>query len=400
MLKKYDELLILEPIKQYFSTYYENIKTGQYRDVSRWFILNDDTVIPQRMLQNKFKLYNAFNLWIKKYQLDLEFEDVQLLKDHARVVVRENVEYTYQYDEAIKTKMSGVEYEIMLKKIDGAWKIIYMDSDNELYLSAKQNSEGLKVLNKKSQLSPKGEALNYMFDELDKEVHSLIILSNNQQIEYFITEENDTQSLVNPFAYIPSNGVLYAREYADFKKVPEDNRLFYYAENGSDCANFVSQCVWAAYGGYMHSEIEMMKKNISQKVRMVKTGNQSTSWYGTGTDGGGTPYWENVNNFYKYITTSKEIGPRGKGYGGCIQTEFNFSEVKVGDVLQFWKPSQNKWYHSTYVSSIGPKGQIDQIHVCQHSIDIIDRPLVDLLAWNTNEGKLRGIHFTDATFSQ
>ncbi len=405
MLEKHDELLILEPIKQYFTTYYENIKTGTYQDVSRWFILNDDTVIPQRWIQNKFKLYNAFNLWIKEYLLDLKFSDICLYKDHASVTVLENAEYSYKQNEEVKSKISDIEYRIMLKKIDDLWKIIYVDSDHEAYRLAyerQDNTDRAVLSDKKGYLTMKGNALNRVFDDLDDAIYELMLLSpkKDQYPESVSHSEKGSTTLGSTFSYHPVNGVHYAREYADYKRVSEDRRLFYFAPNGSDCANFVSQCVWAAYGGYVQGNIELTKKNIANKVRMVKTGNPSTSWYGTGVDGGGTPYWENVNQFYKYATMAKGVGPNGNGYGECIQSEFNFAEVTEGDVLQFWKESQNKWYHSTYVSSVGEMGQVERIYVCQHTINIIDRPLIDLLIWNTNEGKLRGIHFTDGAFSQ
>lgn len=399
MLKKYEEILILEPIYYYFNTYYENLKTGIYRDISRWFIVNDDTVIPRRLIQNKYKLYHTFNLRIKEYQLDLNILNIDLYKDHARVFLTENIEYNLNNSKEVKTKMTGIEYMLMLKKIDGLWKIIYMDSNQETYhLGEKKRSIDRVISKDNTQLTKKGHILNKVFDDLDREIYYLTSLNQNFIPMTFTQKEN--KILQNSFSYNSNNGVLYAKEYANYKKVAEDKKLFYYASNGSDCANFVSQCVWAGYGGYAQNETKQTRENIANKVRMVKTSNQSTSWYGTGVGGGGTPNWENVNQFYKYATMQKSVGPKGTGYGGCLQSEFNFSQIAVGDVLQFWKKSQNKWYHSAYVSSIGLNGKIEEIFICQHSIDIINRPLVDLLMWNTNEGQLRGIHFTSATFNQ
>jgi hypothetical protein len=49
----------------------------------------------------------------------------------------------------------------------------------------------------------------------------------------------------------PQNGIAYARMYALYAFVPEAKRLFYY-DSGTDCANFASQCIWAAYGGWVN----------------------------------------------------------------------------------------------------------------------------------------------------
>jgi hypothetical protein len=123
------------------------------------------------------------------------------------------------------------------------------------------------------------------------------------------------------------------------------------------------------------------------------------SWYGTQPEGGGTPYWENVEQFFNYVTSPKEVGPRGKVYGSGKQADFDLNNVAPGDIIQFWPDGKGKWYHSVFVTGIHEKSNAFHIFVCQHSMDVKNRPLIELLNWNTNKGQIRGIRFDSAVFS-
>lgn len=403
-MKEYKRIIF--PIKQYFYTYYETLKTGNYLNASNYFYLNDYTVIPQRLLINKQKLYKAFNLRFKDYHVKLEFAKIHVNRNRAIVIVIENSDYIYNnLANHIISKSGNIEYYIELKKINGRWKITYMDSDDDEYIMANDKSnqyiEKFQI-SSNNRLTHKGNALNKVFDDLDEGIDGLKNLAKNSEKEDVKGEIGhysvDTYSAAYP--YHSSNGINYARRYALYDDLPDAEKLFYYASNGSDCANFVSQCVWAAYGGYVDKDVKQTKQNIAKKVRMVFTGYLNTSWYATEPHGGGTPYWENVNHFFEYVTANKSVGPIGKTYGGVKQSEFNFNKVLPGNVLQFWPEHKDTWYHSCYVSEVYTVGKIDQIYVCQHSMNRKDRPLIEILVWNTNNGHIRGISFNAAVFSK
>lgn len=106
-------------------------------------------------------------------------------------------------------------------------------------------------------------------------------------------------------AAAPVNSLIYdgdqAAEYA--RRFTEDpNPDFYQITDWvGNCANFVSQCVWAGFG----EESAM-----------------TDQWAG---NGGGTPAWENVNYFWSYITGGQEL------HGQELESA---SELKNGDIIQ------------------------------------------------------------------
>ncbi|NLK72468.1 MAG: hypothetical protein GX285_05580 [Clostridiales bacterium] len=390
----------LVPIEQYFDAFYKTLQRGVNIDTSRLFLLSYNTVIPQRLINNRKKLFRAFNLSLKEYHISLEVAEVNSKRNHASLVLIENGCYSYaNMPDDIITEVSDIEYYIEIKRINGQWKISYMDSNNDAYLMANEKSSLYfqEMENRKdANIDLRSVCLNKAFDSLDEEIDRIKLFNLNQNE----MRQNEKENIITAgtYGYDYNNGIIYARKYARYNEVPEKERLFYYVSD-NDCTNFMSQCVWAAYGGYVNSNIEASKKNVAEKNRMVYTGSLNSSWYGTAPGGGGTPPWENVINFFNYVTAPKDIGPRGRVYGEGKQKDFNFFHVKPGHILQFWPASKNKWYHSCYVSSVKYQDGLPYIYVCQHTRDIKDRPLIEILNWNTNEGKIRGISFDSANFN-
>ncbi len=405
------EELILNPVKQYFNACYKMIQTGNYINTSQYFIFNKHTLIPQRLIQNRYKLYKAFDLEIKDYRVNLEVAEVKNYKNCVAAIVIENAEYKYKHvPDDIISKISDIEYYIEIKKINGRWKIAYMDSNKDDYQLAKDKiSQYMEAKpypvtsNRKSPADTELACINNIFDNMDDDISRIREIMTNidtqRNADGWIKRMNATVNRKGTFPYDTNRGIEYARKFSIYSQIPDDEKLFYYAYNGGDCTNFISQCVWAAYGGYIKEDIKGTKKNISKKRRMVYTGNLKNSWYGTLPEGGGTPYWENVNNFFNYVTSPKEIGPKGTVYGSGKQADFNLNHVAPGDVIQFWPEGKEKWYHSVFVTGIYSNDNTSHIFVCQHSMDVKDRPLIELLNWNTNKGRIRGIKFDYGVFS-
>ena len=199
-----------------------------------------------------------------------------------------------------------------------------------------------------------------------------------------------------------------------FKIDRVDYRYFYNTELTSpgtwDCTNFVSQCIWAAYGGYVPSNDTTTRTNISNKVRMVNTGTLNTSWYG-GT-GGGSPYWEQVPVLWNFATnTTKVNGPKATGYNNSSSyANITPSTVNAGNVLQFfnYRKSPQEYTHSVYVTYKPSSGTItwSNLLVSYHSTDSKNVPVIDLINSFTGPNgsatqpcKMRGMSFLSASFS-
>ncbi len=405
------EKITMNPIMQYFDAYYKTLQTGNYIDISELFIANRHTVIPIRLFWNRYRLYKTFELEIQDYWINLEIAEVKNYKNRIAAIIIENAEYKYKHvSDDINSIISDIEYYIEMEKIEGKWKISFMDSNKDDYqlvkykVSQYMEADTYRVINNSTDSEERESVcINRVFDDMDNEIDCLkeiLPKVSEKQPKYDnLVKNRYVSSGKNTFSFDSNKGIDYAKKYAIYSQISDEEKLFYYAYNGGDCTNFISQCVWAAYGGYIKDDIRETKKNISKKRKMVYTGNLKNSWYGTQPEGGGTPYWENVEQFFNYVTSPKEVGPRGKVYGSGKQADFDLNNVAPGDIIQFWPDGKGKWYHSVFVTGIHEKSNAFHIFVCQHSMDVKNRPLIELLNWNTNKGQIRGIRFDSAVFS-
>ncbi|MCM1327392.1 MAG: amidase domain-containing protein [Bacteroidales bacterium] len=189
--------------------------------------------------------------------------------------------------------------------------------------------------------------------ELKAEMDSVYLKQRDSQREPADDEE------IAPYAtsciYSGSMGASYANKYAK-------SRNTYFYDAGADCTNFVSQCIWAAYGGWSTSMSDTaMKNNITNKVRMTST------WYAG--SGGGSPAWENVDRLWDYAVGNSGNGPKARGYNdGGYYTGILPIDIAVGDVLQKSEDGSD-YFHSMYVISTpgGSDPKYNEIMIAQHS---------------------------------
>lgn len=198
------------------------------------------------------------------------------------------------------------------------------------------------------------------------------------------------------YSYSGSKGAAYAQRFATGTP-----RLFYHV-SGANCTNFVSQCVWAGYGGYVSGNDTLSKQNISNKVRMV-----SGVWQGGLSGGGGTSNWESVSSLWSYATNStKTRGPMATGYNNNAKyTGIAPADVRVGNILQLRYGSSGSYLHSTYVSIVvsgpGEPASWSRIYVCQNSDNVLNKMASDVIAdWGGSSCYMRRLVFRSATFDK
>lgn len=196
-------------------------------------------------------------------------------------------------------------------------------------------------------------------------------------------------------SYDASRGIAYARFYAYYFNLPSDLRLFHYDTNG-DCANFASQCVWAAYGGwiegYDEAAVAENKERIRKMVRMVPN-----AWFGSLNHSGSTK-WCRVMEFYDFALAHKTYGPRGyKIFEGDWQS-LEPSMIQKGDLIQLIVASyvSYRYRHTLYVTKEG--SSLSDVEICCHSFDRRDAPLTDFAMLPEEYTRLRIIRFTSGNF--
>ena len=161
--------------------------------------------------------------------------------------------------------------------------------------------------------------------------------------------------------YDRARAVEYARRWALSR-----NPLFIdFTGRGGDCTSFVSQCVFAGCGVMNYTE--------------------TFGWYYISpTDR--APAWSGVDEFFNFMTGAPEFVAENGGTGPRGFDVTDAEQIEIGDVIQL-QNSRGEFYHSLLISEITD----DDILVCAHSDDALDRPISTY-----NFTALRVIHIENA----
>ncbi len=130
-------------------------------------------------------------------------------------------------------------------------------------------------------------------------------------------------------------------EYAKTWALKRNPNYYNFSNNGGDCTNFASQCVFAGCGIMNYTPI--------------------MGWYYINSEKR-TAAWTGVDFFYNFMTKNKGIGPFAK--------DVAIDHVQIGDIVQLEDSLQN-YYHSLVVTKIDSEG----IYVSAHDFDAYNRPL-------------------------
>ena len=366
-----EEAAIKFCIANFFESYfkaYENYDNSNAVNMARG---NESLYLFQRAHEIEVKYLKEFNFGYKEIKYDIEYTNISIDRSQASVETTADMCFSYDKLKKIESGIYNVNYKFKLIKDSGVWKIQEVETDYEKYRAFMEdvNEAQLKAYQQgyRSGLS-KCQAADRAFNiHLDYIYKSKVEKSSKTKgvhgKETNLKEKKlDNERELNSASYHVENGVEYALRFAE---APVADRFFYTTE--SDCTNFVSQCVWAGYGGYVKDNALQVEKNIRRKLGMT------AQWFGN--SGGGTPPWESVDRFCLYMKSSK-----AKVYNeNSLVIEVDPNDIKVGDVLQFRRNASGPYTHSVYVTENLGTGEFSGIFVCQHSTDWKNRNLEDLI---------------------
>lgn len=329
------------------------------------------------------EINTLFNIGFSDYNYIIE--KISYTKANGIYSIALCISETFQYANGIgQGGSNGITFNFDVINSSSGITILSMSSDEDYFLTFK-NSMGLS---QRTTLSD---------DELEFAYNNCI--SALKELKSEIETVTASQSLsskraetsVSPrtlYSYSSYIGTEYAQTYA-----LTPNPYFYSAT--ADCTNFVSQCIWAAYGGWNTSmSSQTMANNITNKVRMVP-GTYTTGWFAG--SGGGAQKWESVNALWTFATSNTGNGPVANGYNnGGYYTDLLPIDISSGDVIQI-SSSGSDYYHSMYVISTpgGSNPDYSEILVAQHSSNKI-RTLLDAMI--TNGYYIRQLHFLSGSF--
>jgi hypothetical protein len=198
------------------------------------------------------------------------------------------------------------------------------------------------------------------------------------------------------YDYNPQTGSLYAQVFALYDYVPPEQRLFYYAQ-GDDCTNFISQCVWAAYGGWTPGFSQAVVVNNAARIR-ADVRQTRGMWYGSKSNIGSNR-WCRVEEFFRYVTEgSKSQGPLARQIAQGVWNDVDPGLIQVGDVVQMVVTTYvpDRFGHGLYVIKSGPTW--DDILICCHSDDRLGEPMGWFAQFPDVYAKLRVLRFSAAYF--
>lgn len=151
--------------------------------------------------------------------------------------------------------------------------------------------------------------------------------------------------------YNRKNVYEYAKKWA-YSRNP---KYYNFDPVGGDCTNFASQCIFAG----------------CQEMNYAK----NTGWYYINGNNK-SPSWTGVEFFYKFLTTNKGLGPRGK--------ETNINELEIGDIVQLSFDGVT-FAHSLVVIKKGVS--TNDTLIAAHTFDVFGKSVAEY-----NYSKYRCIH--------
>lgn len=150
------------------------------------------------------------------------------------------------------------------------------------------------------------------------------------------------------YQYNRRGAVEYAKRWALSQNMCFGN----FDEIGGDCTAFVSECLF--YGsGYMNFTPDLGWYYVSMKDRAAA--------------------WSGVEYLYNFLTTNTQRAVFGH--------EADVTQTEIGDVVQLQNPD-GRFYHSVIVSSVGDAVSPDNILVCSHSQNALNKPLANYNYYN------------------
>lgn len=377
-LFKSRERVVKQVIQEYFKGYFRTFVELQFIDVTAFFIKNKNMLLFEKYREDQMNTYKEFEYGWRDYDIRFNFTQVKVSHNEAFVKLSIDVEYHYKYIETVDSSLNHICCSVKLRRSRMKWRIYDMKLDFDEF----------EVFDRQvKQRENHGISTNQAIFEV-----CIVRSQGRKKIKEAVERYKNelAQNRISTAEFFQRGNYNYeiGRAYATrFAEAPIPTRFFYTAK-GADCTNFVSQCVWAAYGGYDINSDDVTKANINNKVKMVPN-----IWYANAY--GGTLSWESVEGFYKYCKdTSKIYGPKAQIYGDIEVYKISPFAILIGDVLQIREGPSGRYRHSVYVTVNNYNGSYNGIMVCQHTTDKKNRSLLDVIQkWGGQNCYIRGFRF-------
>lgn len=385
-------------LESYFIDFYKTLEADSSKTFESNDFISTNGYIIAKSLVNKRETYNILLGGIKNVDVtEVILNDITNYTDRIEAMVY--VKYSYFYGDCSKENQdsAGTLYRVTLQNQNGKYTVIDIDSNA---IETQMVKDSLNV-SKARNISGNFEAVDSYFDGQMDNAQSLLKPATYAEP----IQEVEKQS-ITPFAAV-SYDQSAARTYAYTLGDKYENYIFKRAS--LDCTNFVSQAVWAGYGGTSgytipttpsasNSTCVALKGRVSSDYRMT------SDWYGRNYD---SPYGDppskfcGVVEFYNYTTSNTGNGPRATGYNNNSLYQNLSTAMQKGDVLQFYSSSAGRYYHSVMVvtETTYHVSTYYNVRVAQHQSEYNYRNLSELISsFGGDQCKMRLLRFNSTTF--
>lgn len=413
-------------IKEFFIKYYSAYSDLTQPDLTGMVEYNDDTYAFIKFLEYKIAFYKGFDHKYSDIKVDLTINNYE--QKAEKVICNVYMQLEHQYNKDSKGLLShvGHEFDIELKKIKGNYKItkiLRLDHEYKWRVSC------IAEVQKHNPKSTYMQAVDEYFDTEIADVpnqklgwdewneeYKKMVRNNVDEFGLSINDDceinkDDMSTRSVTVGYNSYEAAKYARHFGDIKQ----NYIF--KRMTPDCTNFVSQAIWAGYGGTSGlsyaTQIPQLRARVANDYRMINLSGDSKDWWGANyysSNSHAAGNFMRVVELWNFCTSSHTYGPKAYGYNNNKYYWQLSGTMWYGRVLQFYSTTYNRYRHSVMVvhpSNISyNNANLDNIRVAQHSGDHDYRPLDECIAdngglgWgNSNVAKMRMLRFISTKFN-
>lgn len=284
--------------------------------------------------------------------------------DGATAYVDIYTHITYQYYTGAETTEEGTNYTVWFAKIGGTWYIADIYSEENEAFGIADAVEDYNELIADFNVWWREEQVRLA----QKETAEVDSSSNAEPTAV-------TRSVYYDRLYRRDNATAYAYTYTTTSSSTSIQQNFYnplfpnYADEGGNCQNFVSQCLWAGFGGsntqaaISGREFPMDTIGAGSYYWATTSSNSSTAWAGTisiknylAAVNNGNPTNGLITNF---VSTS------ANSYTGSFEAYTGSTSNLVGSIV-YVPGSENEFGHAIIITDATSKSFSD-IYYCANS---------------------------------
>ena len=392
-----EEDVIQGVLEQYFTDFY-HVLLDDTRDFTHEdFASTNGYIIGKELISRRYRANVLYNGMAEVRLEEIGIDDISVIEDGIEAMTYVRFSYSYGMDPKDLCSEGDMFRVSMVSEGEG-YKVVDLDSNSEYPTMAKESL----AVNNTPDIENNYAAVDAYFEEVNRKTDRITEWKADDFADLVEEEEE-----ISPRAGISFNA---RKEKFWGYKLGKEHENYIFKRASQDCTNFVSQCIWAGYGGADGYTIPKspnptnptciaLKKRVKEDYRMIKG-----VWYGRNYDSSaGDPpaAWCGVLEFYDYVTTNTGNGPKATGYNNNKPYSSLSTNIKMGDVLQFYSDSANRYRHSVIVvteTTYAP-ANADKIKVAQHTPDnsaILLKNKLD--SYNDKATKVRLLRFKSATF--